>query len=101
MNGGQTEQALRELSGMPAEVTRTASLSTSKLFKIIHDADKRGWTMNAACMKQFDNLVTGHAYTLLGATTITTSSGQTVDLIQMRNPWGSEKYTGPWSKDDR
>lgn len=36
-----------------------------------------------------------HAYTILG--TYTLSNG--VQLVKIRNPWGREKYHGPWSDD--
>jgi hypothetical protein len=39
----------------------------------------------------FHNIVTGHAYTILGVHTF--SDG--VKAIKIRNPWGSEMYTGP------
>jgi hypothetical protein len=38
-------------------------------------------------------LSTHHAYTVLGAVTL--SNGQ--KLLKMRNPWGREGYTGPYS----
>lgn len=37
-----------------------------------------------------------HAYTVLSAMELKTDNG-IVDLIKIRNPWGSERYTGPWS----
>ena len=36
-------------------------------------------------------LVKGHAYTVIGVTQIYTQR-----LVKLRNPWGKEKYTGPW-----
>jgi hypothetical protein len=63
--------------------------------------------MSTGCFVQTDadgktiekyNLVTGHAYTTLGTNTYTNkSTGKITRLVKMRNPWGSEKYTGPWS----
>jgi hypothetical protein len=40
-------------------------------------------------------LSAGHAYTLLG-----TGTYRNEQLIKMRNPWGRNKYTGPWSNKD-
>jgi hypothetical protein len=33
-----------------------------------------------------------HAYTLIGV-----AEYKQVKLVKIRNPWGAEKYTGPWS----
>ena len=38
-----------------------------------------------------------HAYTTLGVLTL--SNG--VKLVKARNPWGGEKYIGPWSDSDK
>jgi len=35
-----------------------------------------------------------HAYTLIGAYQLTTSSGSSLKVFHMRNPWSSEKYSG-------
>lgn len=52
--------------------------------------------MAAACAHKHASLVTGHAYTLLG--TIQLKGGP--KLIKLRNPWGKEKYNGPFRDDD-
>jgi len=36
-----------------------------------------------------------HAYTLMGTATLSDGT----KLLKMRNPWGSEVYTGPYSDD--
>lgn len=33
-------------------------------------------------------LVSGHAYTLIGASDVKMNNGQTVRLVKVRNPWG-------------
>ena len=44
------------------------------------------------------NLVSGHAFTILGTQVIYGSDGNVVErLVKMRNPWGKFMYTGPWS----
>ena len=48
--------------------------------------------MSAANQKSDYGLVAGHAYTVLGPRTY---NGE--KLVLLRNPWGSERYTGPWS----
>ena len=39
----------------------------------------------------------GHAYTLLSAAQLTLSNGQQVNLVKLRNPWGSGEWKGDWS----
>jgi len=43
--------------------------------------------------RNWAGLAYGHAYTVLGVMTMNDGT----QLIKMRNPWGSEWYTGPWS----
>jgi hypothetical protein len=40
-----------------------------------------------------DGLANGHAYTVIGVNEL--STGQR--LVKLRNPWGSEGFTGAWS----
>ena len=42
-------------------------------------------------------LVDAHAYTLIGAKTITLDNGQEERLLQIRNPWGKKEWSGDWS----
>lgn len=95
LNGGQPEQALRELSGMPSVGYRTNSQDDNAIFNTVNSADTNKWVMTAACMYQHDSLVTGHAYSILGAVEVDGNK-----LLKMRNPWGNEKYKGPWHDGD-
>lgn len=45
-------------------------------------------------------LVSGHAYSLIGANEITTNSGQKVKLVRIRNPWGEFEWNGNWRDND-
>jgi hypothetical protein len=68
----------------------------NEFFDIVHKADKDHYAMTASCIHPHAGLVTGHAYTILGA--IQLSNG--VRLVQMRNPWSKERYTGPYNDAD-
>jgi hypothetical protein len=59
----------------------------------VKEADEKNWVMAGGCMNEFGNLVTGHAYTILGVVQL--SEGP--KLVKLRNPWGKEQYTGPFS----
>lgn len=81
---------------MPAVGYQTSQQDDDTLFNTVNSADSKKWVMTAACMYQYDSLVTGHAYSMLGAVQL--SNGQ--KLLKMRNPWGTEKYAGAYSDDD-
>lgn len=36
----------------------------------------------------------------MGILKLTDQNGKEWDLLKMRNPWGSEGYSGPWSDKD-
>ena len=42
-------------------------------------------------------IVKGHAYTLISAIEIKNKQGKTVQLVKLRNPWGSGEWNGDWS----
>ena len=44
-------------------------------------------------------VVQGHAYTLLGVV-ILNFQGQSIRLVQLRNPWGKGQFKGSWSDSD-
>ena len=74
----------------------TAGQSSEELFEIVNSADGKDWIMAAGCQNEHASLVTGHAYSILGAYNLI--GGPTV--LQLRNPWGSEMYSGPYSDSD-
>lgn len=67
---------------------------------MVLDGTKANNPMAAACQESHYNLVGGHAYGILKGMCLTDSYGDCQHkIIQMRNPWGLSKYTGPWSED--
>lgn len=96
LNGGMPQQALVELTGMPSTIHSLKGMSDDDLFDIVFDGDQRGYAMTAACHFKHASLITGHAYTMLGA--IRLNNG--VKLLHMRNPWGNEHYKGPYHDGD-
>ena len=41
-----------------------------------------------------------HAYTILDYLELKKDGKKYQELIKMRNPWGNEKYVGPWNDKD-
>ena len=57
--------------------------------------------MTASCLKDYQGLIGGHAYTILGVQELLAKDRQISEqLIKLRNPIGLEEYTGPWNNDD-
>ena len=44
-----------------------------------------------------DGIVMGHAYTLLSVAQVLDAHGQAINLVKLRNPWGSGEWNGAWS----
>ena len=42
-------------------------------------------------------IISGHAYSLLGALTVTEADGKQTRIVNLRNPWGSFEWKGDWS----
>lgn len=90
MDGGFQQQALRTLTGMPVREYQSQQQDD---WSVIEEADSMDYTMTATCIYNINGLANYHAYTLLSVHEL--QSG--VQLIRMRNPWGSETYNGPYS----
>ena len=59
---------MRELTGMPVANYQSQKQSEDEFYGIVNEADKNDWAMAAACENKHASLITGHAYTILGAT---------------------------------
>ena len=75
-------------------------MTSDQIFDIIEASDKDDFMMAASCDIIWKGLNDGHADTILGAHTLMKDGAVYKKLIKIRNPWSSEKYTGPWSDSD-
>jgi len=101
MNGGNFIDAYYPLTGRPGTQQSTTKWTEPALHAKIAGHDKEGDVMWAACtVANAVNLVSGHAYTLLGARAYTDANGVAWNLYHMRNPWGSTEYNGTFSDFD-
>jgi len=80
--------------------TSGVSMTPDEIFDIISASDKKEFLMSASCDISWNNMVRGHAFTILGAHTLMKDGAVYKKLIKIRNPWSSEMYTGPWSDSD-
>lgn len=98
--GGQSHQTLRDLTGAPAFEHLTTE---DDIWDRVLDADQRNYIMAAGVPDGNEEkhkelgLVVGHAYGLIAATTVTDKSGGRVNILKLRNPWGSFEWKGDWS----
>jgi tmRNA-binding protein len=59
---------------------------------MLSEWDSKHYIMTAANLRRDYGLTAGHAYTIIG-----TAMYQGKGLVKIRNPYGEEAYTGPWS----
>jgi calpain-15 len=97
--GGQSQNALMDLTGAPCEtLTWKEQSEKNDLFKRLLNADKMKYIMNAGTKGSGENknstgIISGHAYTLVGAYKLPNGD----EIVKLRNPWGSGEWTGDYS----
>jgi len=101
--GGWMYAAVAALNGSPWRNTSHGAKTDDEIWSLIKSHDIDTDVMTSATYfcgsdsdQNDDGLACSHAYTVIGH--YETSRGDR--LIKVRNPWGSEQYHGPWSKDD-
>ncbi len=101
---GQEYEGLNFLTGAPYEVVFHESCKDKlEIWKKIKYGDEKNYIMaasGAGTLSSADykaaGLVKSHAYSLLGVREFA-HNGQTVRLVQLRNPWGHNEWNGEWS----
>jgi hypothetical protein len=92
LEGGNEPEAYWAFTGYPSESINHSSISEDSLWSLLNQWESKEYPTSAANQSPNFGLVAGHAYTVLGPRTY---NGE--KLIELRNPWGSEMYNGPWS----
>eukprot|EP00058_Branchiostoma_floridae_P005388 XP_002590876.1 hypothetical protein BRAFLDRAFT_129583 [Branchiostoma floridae] len=103
LKGGSVTEAMEDFTG---GVTEGMDLRNAPkdLLKIVEKAMMRNSLMgcsveadpNAIDSKMDNGLVMGHAYSITGLQKVNVQ-GQEINLIRVRNPWGSVEWMGDWS----
>ena len=88
-------EAMRALTGQPVLVQRTSEIDEAALWDDLTSNVGSGNILTASCLKDYNGLVGGHAYTILHAQELDDEQ-----LIQLRSPIGTEKYIGPYGNSD-
>jgi hypothetical protein len=105
---GNPIHSIEVLSGAPASYHSHSSQNASQIFNLVKAAFPLDSMVSASShmssggdsTSSARGIAQSHVYTILGAFEVQNQSGQTVQLYKIRNPWGSEKYTGPYSDKD-
>jgi len=104
MEGGLPSNALFALTGKPS--WRHIHKYTKDLFKYIKSYEDRNFIMVSGTTGQGEaeiedsGIAAGHAYSLISAHEFV-ARGVTVQLVKLRNPWGSYEWKGAWSDKDK
>jgi len=98
LSGGWMTEAWRQMTNQPVINMRTGTnvLPNDKVWELLSEWDRKNYVISTACFSGANGLVAGHAYTIIGVTTINLVDGTKQRLIKARNPWGSERYKGKW-----
>lgn len=100
--GGFAEDALKDLTGAPAEyIPIRENGDLEELWKILEKADREENIMVIGSRGEGEQtneqgIVSGHAYTLIGVHTLHNER-----VLEIRNPWGKgDEWNGRWNDDD-
>lgn len=110
ISGGFEWHALRDLTGAPVEMYRCSALEIDQVWKLLSDADQRGYIMTGGISGgsggtggetlRDDGLAGGHAYSIIDTAEVTGSDGRQARIVKIRNPWGNKtEWKGDWSDD--
>jgi hypothetical protein len=81
------------------------------LWKRIYNADQHEYVLATAASSKNTGkeksdlkdagIIDAHAYSLIDTYPIITDDKRKVNLIKIRNPWGSDEWNGDWSDKDK
>ncbi|KAK7952553.1 uncharacterized protein PG986_008281 [Apiospora aurea] len=108
ISGGWPGEAVEDMTGgVTTSVASNRVLSKDKLWKELVNTDSEFVFALAAMGTGWDwqksGLALGHAYSILQCRQESDEDGNTVRLVQIRNPWGERSWSGvgewngPWS----
>lgn len=102
IGGGWQSESFRILNGAPSRFYMLATTDTATSWSVITNALSRGYLVGVDTpgTTQF-GLASGHAHTIVGTYTLKDPTGAVAyRLYRIRNPWGTDSYTGPWCDSD-
>lgn len=114
IEAGSIGEALPALTGAPTVTFNHKAdfmFNPDVLWKLIENADKRGFVMTTAIANDSDNnfddgsknisneigLLDAHAYSVIAALDAEIGLISRERLVLVRNPWGFREWSGDWS----
>lgn len=104
IEAGQSHLTMRDLTGAPAYEYFIEK--TPNIFDLMLEADSKDYIITSGCNADNEaevqylkskGLVGEHSYGIIKAARVKDKNGNTVDLCQLRNPWGAFEWKGRWS----
>lgn len=101
VEGGDSRESYVALTGAPTDFYKHNEQKQEKFWEIVKKADEECYVMSAGTVMDVKGIMRDHAYSLINAYEFM-DKGKQVRLVQVRNPWGSDEWTGEWcDKDSR
>jgi len=99
IEAGTGREGLRVLTGAPVASFSTGRMSHSKLWSLLKALTKNNDNpMVGGAHRKAYGIITGHAYSVLDTAELKGSNGKVAHkIVQVRNPWSSEHWRGPFS----
>lgn len=104
IGGGWQAETWRVLNGAPTRFYMMSQINNdaNQAWSVISDALYNGFLVGVDTGSSPPyTMVAGHAYSVVGYYELKDAFGTVKQkLFRIRNPWGADKYTGPWSDGD-
>ena len=104
--GGFMQTGMRSLTGAPVQSFKMKNYdkkSIDDLYEKLKEADKKGWVMGLGTIGSGSHdettecgIACSHAYSIISVFTLK-YNGKDIDMLLIRNPWGTTDYKLPWS----
>jgi len=113
-NGGFIGTGLNTLTGAPVFSYKMSTIGSDSgdtmtldaAYTMIQNADTKKYIMGAGTTGGDDTtanacgIANGHAYSIIAAFTLTSTTHGTIDFLMFRNPWGNTNYNYNWGPAD-
>ena len=103
---GNSADAIQFLTPAPYDTYYHTQDIGATLFKTIQDANKENYIILADITETKNTnldtlskmgLITNHAYSVLGTAVLKKPNGNEIQLLKMKNMWGTNEWIGDWS----
>lgn len=74
-------EAMRALTGQPIVLHQTQNMAEGDIWAKISEASGKKFIMTASCLKDFEGLIGGHAYSIMGIKELKNDKGSVVNQL--------------------